>query len=94
MRKCFAGKAGLLASPSAKSGLFSTAFVFWLRGIKLRASGSQCSPTLTMKLACLAYQAKADYVVTHNLRHFKEIEKLKIQVVTPKDFLPIIHQSK
>jgi predicted nucleic acid-binding protein len=44
--------------------------------------------------ACLAFQAKAEYVVTHNLRHFKEVERLKIQVVTPKDFLNIVQQSQ
>lgn len=37
--------------------------------------------------AHLASEAKADYLVTHNLRHYEPIRQRGIRVVTPKAFL-------
>jgi putative PIN family toxin of toxin-antitoxin system len=38
----------------------------------------------------LAVSAQCDYIVTHNLRDFKDVEKFGIKVVTPGMFLKII----
>jgi putative PIN family toxin of toxin-antitoxin system len=38
----------------------------------------------------LAISARCEYIVTHNIKDFKGIEKFGIQAITPKDFLQII----
>jgi predicted nucleic acid-binding protein len=38
----------------------------------------------------LAVSAQCDYIVTHNLSDFKDIEKFGIKAITPGEFLQII----
>lgn len=38
----------------------------------------------------LAVSAQCDYIVTHNLSDFKDVEKFAVKVVTPGNFLKII----
>ena len=42
----------------------------------------------------LAVAAECEYIVTHNIRDFRNIEKFGIQAITPKEFLQIIHEVK
>src|SRR5262245_9367864 len=41
-------------------------------------------------LVHLAVEAKADYLVTHNIRHFTPAKQTGINLVAPRDFLAII----
>jgi putative PIN family toxin of toxin-antitoxin system len=41
-------------------------------------------------LVHLAVEAKADCLVTHNIRHFQPAKRLGINLVAPRDFLAII----
>lgn len=41
----------------------------------------------------LAFAAKCDYIVTHNVRDFRGCDQLGIAVVTPGDFLKIIRKG-
>jgi len=45
-------------------------------------------------VAELAVAARADAIVTYNVRDFKAIEKFGIEVVTPKDFLGAIGEAR
>jgi putative PIN family toxin of toxin-antitoxin system len=38
----------------------------------------------------LAFEAKADYLVSHNIRHLLPAKKLGVKVLAPRDFLAII----
>ncbi len=38
----------------------------------------------------LAVSAQCDYIVTHNLSDFKDIDKFGIKAITPREFLQII----
>jgi putative PIN family toxin of toxin-antitoxin system len=38
----------------------------------------------------LAYEAKVDYIVTHNMKHLDPARKLGIAVITPGDFLKLL----
>ncbi|WP_404425921.1 putative toxin-antitoxin system toxin component, PIN family [Nibricoccus sp. IMCC34717] len=40
----------------------------------------------------LAFAASARFIVTHNVSDFKGSEKLKIRIITPRDFLKEIIQ--
>jgi len=40
-----------------------------------------------------AFAARADFIVTHNIRHFSNVNKFGIQVVTPIQFLNILGES-
>lgn len=42
----------------------------------------------------LAVTARCQYIVTHNVSDFKEIEKFGVQVITPREFLQIIREVK
>jgi putative PIN family toxin of toxin-antitoxin system len=42
----------------------------------------------------LAVSAKCEYIVTHNIKDFKGIDKFDIKAVTPKEFLQIIGEVK
>ena len=42
----------------------------------------------------LAVTAHCEYIVTHNTRDFKGIEKIGIQAITPREFLQIIREVK
>jgi predicted nucleic acid-binding protein len=44
--------------------------------------------------AHLAFESKADYLVTHNQRHYEPMRQLGIRVVTPKDFLDTVRSGK
>lgn len=41
----------------------------------------------------LAFSGQADFIVTHNLRHFRGAEALGIRAVTPDEFLGILSPS-
>lgn len=41
----------------------------------------------------LAVAANARYIVTHNLRHFRGMEKSGISAVSPADFLTMIEEK-
>ncbi len=41
-------------------------------------------------LAQLAFEARADYLVTHNLRHFAPADARGIKVLAPRQFLDIV----
>jgi predicted nucleic acid-binding protein len=43
--------------------------------------------------AHLASEAKADCVITHNLRHYEPIQRRGIRVVTPKGFLDMVRSG-
>ncbi len=45
-------------------------------------------------VAELAVAARADAILTYNVRDFKGIEKFGIEVVTPKDFLVAIGEAR
>jgi len=38
----------------------------------------------------LAYESNADYIVTHNIRHFDAVGKVGIEAITPSQFLKIL----
>jgi putative PIN family toxin of toxin-antitoxin system len=40
----------------------------------------------------LAVSANCDYILTHNVRHFKGSERFGIRAITPKEFLQIIRE--
>ncbi len=40
--------------------------------------------------AHLAVEAKAGYLITHNVRHLEPVRKLGVNLLEPKDFLAII----
>jgi putative PIN family toxin of toxin-antitoxin system len=42
----------------------------------------------------LAVTARCEYIVTHNIKDFKGIDKFGIQAITPKEFLQIIREVK
>lgn len=42
----------------------------------------------------LAVTARCEYIVTHNTRDFRGIDKFGIQAITPKEFLQIIREVK
>jgi len=42
----------------------------------------------------LAVSAKCEYIVTHNIKDFKDTEKVGIKAVTPREFLRIIGEVK
>jgi len=42
----------------------------------------------------LAVTARCEYIVTHNIKDFKGIDKFGIQAITPKEFLQIICEVK
>ena len=42
----------------------------------------------------LAVTARCEYIVTHNIRDFKNLDKFGIQAVTPKEFLQVIREVK
>lgn len=42
----------------------------------------------------LAVTARCQYIVTHNVSDFKEIEKFGVQAITPREFLQIIREVK
>ena len=45
-------------------------------------------------IAELAINARVDAIVTHNVRHFKNIRKFGIEVLTPNEFLHLIGEIK
>ncbi|MFC2172488.1 putative toxin-antitoxin system toxin component, PIN family [Acidobacteriota bacterium] len=38
----------------------------------------------------VAVEAECEYIVTHNVRHFAEVDRFGVKVVTPAEFLRII----
>ena len=43
----------------------------------------------------VAFNAKADYIITHNIKDFKGVEEnFNIHIITPKDFLSKIGAIK
>jgi len=42
----------------------------------------------------LAVTAGCEYIVTHNIRDFKNLDKFGIQAITPKGFLEVIREVK
>ena len=42
----------------------------------------------------LAVTARCEYIVTHNVRDFKNLDKFGIQAITPKEFLQVIREVK
>jgi len=42
----------------------------------------------------VAFNGNCNYIVTHNIKDFKGIEKFNIKAVTPKDFLKIVGELK
>ncbi len=42
----------------------------------------------------LAITARCNYIVTHNVSDFKNLDKFGIQAITPRDFLQIIREVK
>jgi putative PIN family toxin of toxin-antitoxin system len=45
-------------------------------------------------VAELAINARADAIVTHNVRHFKNIRRFGVEVLTPNEFLRLIGEIK
>ncbi len=45
-------------------------------------------------IAELGITAQVDAIVTHNVRHFQNIRKFDIKVLTPKEFLQLIGETK
>jgi hypothetical protein len=37
----------------------------------------------------LAFAARCSYIVTHNIKDFRNCEQLGIKAITPRDFLPL-----
>ena len=42
----------------------------------------------------LAVSAQCEYIVTHNVKDFRGIDKFGIKAVTPKEFLHVISEVK
>ena len=42
----------------------------------------------------LAVTAGCEYIVTHNIRDFKNLDKFGIKAITPKEFLQVIREVK
>ncbi len=42
----------------------------------------------------IAFNANCDYIVTHNIKDFKGIEKFNIKAITPQEFLKIVGEIK
>jgi putative PIN family toxin of toxin-antitoxin system len=42
----------------------------------------------------LAVTAGCEYIVTHNIRDFKNLDKFGIQAITPKEFLQVVREVK
>jgi len=42
----------------------------------------------------LAVAARCEYIVTHNISDFKNLDKFDIQAITPKEFLQVIREVK
>lgn len=42
----------------------------------------------------LAYEGNADYIVTHNIRHFEAVKKIGMKVIKPGQYLKIIGGEK
>ena len=42
----------------------------------------------------VAFNGNCDYIITHNIKDFKGIEKFNIEAITPKEFLKIVGESK
>ncbi len=42
----------------------------------------------------LAITAGCEYIVTHNIRDFKNLDKFGIQAITPKEFLQVVREVK
>jgi len=42
----------------------------------------------------LAVSARCEYIVTHNIKDFKGVDKFGIQAITPREFLQVIREVK
>jgi predicted nucleic acid-binding protein len=42
----------------------------------------------------LAVHARADYIVTHNIKDFKKIKGFRVKAITPREFLRILQEEK
>lgn len=41
----------------------------------------------------LAFASDSRYIVTYNVRHFANVQKLGIEAITPRDFLALVRKS-